>query len=312
MKKTILLTSYPFAAKNEEPLLLLKKNNFKLIDFALKKKRKLTKEEILKYISDADGIIAGTEKYDKEILSKSNKLKIISRLGIGLDNIDFKETKKRNIYVAYTPDAPSRAVAELTLGLIINSARRINSVFEDLKTGKWNRYVGQDISNKTVGIIGLGRIGKLLVKFLQPFNCNILINDINPDYDFIKKHNLKSTTKQYIYKNSDIISLHIPLTPKTKYLITKNELLLMKQNCILINTSRGFIVNEHDLYEHLKNNKDFFAAIDVFEKEPYAGNLIKLKNIILTPHLGSCSENSRYLMETCAVQNIIDFFQKNN
>jgi len=309
--KKVLLTSYPFCVKNQTPLNLAKKNKLQIIGPALKEKRKLTKSEILNYIESADAIIAGTEKYDAEILKAAKNLKIISRLGIGLDNIDFSETNLRNIAVAYTPDAPSNAVAELTIGLIICAARRILNVDIDLRNNNWNRFVGLDISEKKIGIIGLGRIGKLLVKLLKPFNCQIYVNDILPDKKFIANNNLIISSKTKIYKTCDIITLHIPLTNKTRNLITKKQLMQMKSNCILINTSRGGIINENDLYNHLTNHQDFFAAIDVFENEPYTGNLTKLRNIILTPHLGSCSEKSRYLMELGAVQNIIDFFSGN-
>jgi len=303
-----LLTSYPFCVKDQTPLQLAKKYKLEIIGPALKEKRKLTKAEIINYIQTADAVIAGTEKYDIEILENAKNLKIISRLGIGLDNINFAETRKRNIAVAYTPDAPSNAVAELTIGLIINAARRILNVDNDLRNNKWNRFVGLDICEKKIGIIGLGRIGKILVKLLKPFNCKIFVNDIAPDEKFINENNLIFSAKNKIYKMCDVISLHIPLTNKTRNLITKKQLLQMKKNCILINTSRGGIVNEKDLYDHLKATADFFAAVDVFEQEPYYGELIKLNNIILTPHVGSCSEKSRYLMELGAVQNIIDYF----
>ncbi len=307
-KKNILLTSYPFCCKNDEPFKLLQKNGFTIIGSVIDNKKKLTKEEIISYIGNADAVIAGTEKYDSEILKYAEKLKLISRLGIGLDNIDFKETRKRKITVAYTPDAPSKAVAELTIGLMITAGRRVLNVDKDLRNEKWNRFVGLDISNKTIGIIGLGRIGRLLLKFLRPFNCKILVNDIKPDTDFIKKNNLFFCSKYQIYKKSDIISLHIPLTPKTYNMIKLKQLQIMKNNCVLINTSRGGIINENDLYNHLQYASEFYAAVDVFQNEPYTGKLCSLHNIILTPHLGSCSEHSRYLMELGAVQNIIDFY----
>jgi len=304
----ILVTSYPFCYKDKSPLKMLQKAGFYVDNSVMELKRKLTKEELLEKIKDFDAVIAGTEKYDAEILDRAPKLKIISRLGIGLDSIDFSEIKKRNIAVAYTPAAPSRAVAELVIGLMIVLSRRVYNVDKNLRNGKWTRTVGLDISEKKIGIIGLGRIGKLVAQFLQPYGCDILVNDIQPDYKFIKKYKLKSSTKNEIYRNADIITLHIPKTEKTNNLISAKQLRQMKKNCILINTSRGGIINEADLCCHLKNNKEFFSGIDVFENEPYSGELCKLENIILTPHLGSCSENSRYLMESGAAQNIIDFF----
>ncbi|HPG31240.1 MAG TPA: phosphoglycerate dehydrogenase [bacterium] len=307
-KFKILITSYPFCDKDKTPFKLLNDSGFIIDKSVMNLKRKLTKEELLERIKDVDAVIAGTEKYNAEILEEAKKLKLISRLGIGLDSIDFAETKKRKIAVAYTPDAPSRAVAELTLGLMINAARRVLTVDNDMRNGKWNRFVGADISNKIIGIIGLGRIGKLMVKFLRPFDCRIFVNDIAPDYDFIKENELVLCPKNKIYRLSDVITLHIPLTKKTQNMITSKQLEIMKKNAVLINASRGGIINEEDLFFHLTNTLDFYTAIDAFEKEPYSGKLCSLKNIILTPHLGSCSEHSRYLMETGAVKNVIDFF----
>jgi D-3-phosphoglycerate dehydrogenase len=305
----VLVTSYPFAEKNSKPLEILKEKGYEIICEVNELKRKLTFEEIEKQIIEVDAIIAGTEKYDNSILSKAKNLKIISRLGIGLDSIDFVETNKRNIAVAYTPDAPSLAVAELTLGFILSLSRRIYEADKAIRNQNWKRIIGLDVSQKKIGIIGLGRIGKIMVKLLKPFNCEIFVNDIEPDKEFILKHKLKFMEKTDMYRNADIISLHIPKTNLTSNMIAKNELLKMKENVILINTARGGIINEKDLYTHLKINKEFYAAIDVYEKEPYYGDFCELNNVILTAHMGSCSEQSRFLMELGASQNIIDFFE---
>lgn len=307
----VLVVSYPFCDKDKSPLLLLENAGFYVDNTVMELKRKLTTEELQEKIKDFDAVIAGTEKYDSKILSYAPNLKIISRLGIGLDSVDFKETRKRKIAVAYTPDAPSMAVAELVIGLIITLSRRVLITDNNIRNKKWTRIVGLDLSGKKIGIIGLGRIGKLVTKFLKPFNCEIMVNDISPDNDFIKKNKLMLLEKNEIYKKADVITLHIPKTNKTENLIDMKKLKMMKNNCILINTSRGGIVNEKDLYAHLKNSPDFFAGIDVFENEPYYGELCSLQNIILTPHLGSCSERSRYLMEFGAAKNIVDYFSCN-
>ncbi|HOK39661.1 MAG TPA: phosphoglycerate dehydrogenase [bacterium] len=310
-KKKVLITSYPFCVINKEPLKKLKKY-FEVINPAEKKKEKLTKEEIKQHIKNVWGIIAGTEKYDKEIFDEAKELKIISRLGIGLDNIDFKETKKRGITVCYTPEAQKQAVAELTLGFIINSIRKINIADYYIKKKEWQRIIGKDLENLKVGIIGLGRIGKIVAMFLKNLKCEVYANDIKPDFEFAKENKITLCSKKKIYKIADVITLHIPLSKLTENLITKKELLMMKKDGVLINTARGKIVNEKDLYEHLKKNKNFTACLDVFENEPYYGNLIELPNVILTAHMGSCSVKSRYLMEMGAVNNLIEFLKNGN
>ncbi|MEW5691869.1 MAG: phosphoglycerate dehydrogenase [Candidatus Hydrogenedentota bacterium] len=308
----VLIDTYPFSVTSPTPLETLKKANCEIINPAATKKIKLNRDEIKKYIKDVDAVIAGTEKYDDEILREANKLKVISRVGVGIDNIDFKATNRKNIAVYTTPDAPSLAVAELTIGLIINCARQVLNADRKMRQKKWHRYIGLDLEDRVCGVIGIGRIGKNVVRLLQPFNMKILVNDIKPDYEFIKKYNVKLTDKSTIYKKSDIITLHIPLTRYTDNLINKKSLQKMKKRCIFINTSRGSIVNENDLFIHLKRNKEFYAALDVYEREPYYGDLRKLENIILTPHLGSCSEKSRSGMELTAVLNIINYFKHNS
>lgn len=307
MTKKVLVTSYPFGQISIKPFEILKQNNFETTCITNKLKRSLKRNELKKMIGDVDYVIAGTEKYDSEILDCAKHLKGISRLGIGLDNIDFEETNKRGITVLYTPDAPSLAVAELTLGFMLTLNRRVYQADRIIRKNKWSRIIGLDLNRKTVGIIGLGRIGKIMVKLLAPFECNILVNDLEYDDEFLKNNKVLIMSKNDIYKNADIITLHIPKTEETLNLITEKELKQMKNSCVLINTSRGGIINESDIYEHLKNNEAFSVAMDVFEKEPYSGKLCELENIILTAHMGSCSENSRYLMELGAAQNIIDF-----
>lgn len=307
-KKIVLIASYPFAVNSIEPLNLLKKK-FHILNPAAEKKEKLSRSELLNYIREVDAVIAGTEKYDAEILSNASKLKIISRLGIGLDNIDFSETKKRNITVAYTPDAPSQAVAELTIGFIITGVRKIVIADKKIREDKWTRLTGKDIQGLKIGIIGLGRIGKRIAVQLKNMGAEIYANDIKPDEDFIKNHGIKKSSKKEIYTKCDVITLHIPLTDKTKNLITKRELNMMKRDAVLINTSRGKIVNEKDFYIHLKNNNDFYGCLDVYENEPYSGNLTQLSNVLLTAHMGSCSVKSRYQMEMGAVENILNFFE---
>ena len=262
-----------------------------------------------------DLIVAGTEKYNKEVFGLCPNLKIIARAGVGVDAVDLLECKKRNIVVTYTPEASIKAVSELTIGQIFNALRKIQSV-----SGKWERYIGKSIEDCTVGVIGCGRIGSEVINKLKNLNTKtILIND--KDNEIAKQfvhNNIQIASKQEILQKSNIITIHIPLKeislePKynnTNYL-TLSELNLMKEKSIIINTSRGGIINEQDLYTWLKQNPTNIAVLDVFEIEPYRDALLNLPNAYLTPHIGSCTEECRQAMEVGATKEILNFINQN-
>jgi len=307
-KYKVFVSTHPFGEISPEPIALVEKGNLELIINPYK--RKITLEELAEQIVDIDALIAGTEQLSDYILDKAKKLKIISRVGIGLDGIDFEAVKKRGIEVCYTPEAPSLAVAELTLGLLVDLNRQISLTNEKMKNGVWKRRMGGQLDGKTFGIIGLGRVGKLVAKIAQGFSMKIIVNDIEPDYDYAKKYNLEFVSKEEIYKTADFITLHVPLTSKTHRLINKNSLSQMQKHACLINTSRGPVVNEDDLYIALKENKIAGAAIDVYSTEPYVnGKLCELENIILTCHMGSCTRESRFRMEKEAAEDVVRFFK---
>lgn len=269
--------------------------------------RKLNKQELIDLLKTEtpDIIIAGTEKYNDEILNICPNLKLISRVGIGLDSIDIEECLKRNIIIKNTPDAPTNAVVELTIGQIFNALRKIQETDSQIRKGEWKRYVGKDLSECNVGIIGHGRIGSLLSKKLQPLVKNIYINDVDPNQT---KNALGIVTNlKELLNNSDIVTLHIPMTDENKDLISKKELDSLKNDIILINTARGGIINEEDLYDWLIKNPQSTAVMDVFNEEPYVGKLIKLNNCYLTSHLGSCTVKSRQDMEIGSIKNILEW-----
>jgi D-3-phosphoglycerate dehydrogenase len=303
MNKKILITAHPFCEYNDLPLKLLKKN--KLTYYLNPFKRRLKEKEIFKLLKKFDGIIADTEPLTNKVLNEAKKLKIISRVGIGLNNVDLVSAKKNNIKVAYTPDAPTDAVVELTLGLIFNSIRKISEQNYLMKKKIWNRIAGFRIPHLKFGIIGLGRIGIKVAKNLKKLGAKqIFYNDIVTK----KFSNFKFKSKDYIYKNCDIVSLHVPLTNKTKNLITVKEISKMKKNCILINTSRGGIINENDLLKSLSLGRFFSVALDVFNNEPYYGALRKFDRCILTPHVGSMSFDCRNRMELEATEAVVNYF----
>ena len=270
---------YSFRPKN-----ILEEYNFTLRGNSLG--RKLLPEEIVDLAYNADGIIAGTESYSEDVINKLPNLKVISRLGVGLDNIDLKIADEKGIKVSIT-NSPAPAVAELILGLMLDIKRRISNQNQNLKEGKWEKKMGSLLQGNTLGIIGLGTVGKALIRLVQGFDFIVLAYDQVKDEKFQREYNVQYTELNTLLKESDIVSLNINLTDQTKYLINKTRLKLMKSDSVLINTSRGEIVDELALYTALKNGELAGAGLDVFEQEPYLGPLIELENVVLTPHIGS-------------------------
>jgi D-3-phosphoglycerate dehydrogenase len=302
----ILITTVPFADRNGFPLEMLEANG---VDYRMNPlNRKLTEDELIGMAADVRVIIAGTEPITAKVMENAPHLKHISRVGVGLDNVDLVAAEKRGIKVSYTPDAPAPAVAELTIGLMLSLLRNIHIANSSMHQGKWSRYFGRRIAEVTIGIIGVGRIGARVLRRTQGFGTpRLLVNDVLPNLDLNREFKLEWASKDLIFKQADLISLHVPLTLKTKDLVGVKELSMMKPDAFLINTSRGGVVNEKALYHALKENKIAGAAIDVFEKEPYLGPLAELENCLLTSHMGSMSLDCRTRMEIEATEEAIRF-----
>ena len=309
MPKT-LITTVPFADKNRLPLELLEKAN---IDYMINPlNKKLTEDELAEMVSDFNVIIAGTEPITKKVMDAAPNLKMISRVGIGLDSVDLLEAEKRGIVVSYTPDAPAPAVAELTIGLMLTLLRSVQLSNMEMHNGKWHRFFGRRLSEITIGIIGVGRIGTGVIEHLKGFgSVNILLNDTgsyNQDwYNIEKESNIEWVDKEVIYQQADIVTIHTPLTAQTKNMVKKEQLLSMKEDAIIINTARGGIINEDDLYEVMQAGHLSGAAIDVFDFEPYAGKLREIQRCILTAHMGSMSIDCRTRMEIEATEEAVRF-----
>jgi len=306
----VLITTVPFADKNCLPIRLLESANIKYLINPLNKK--LTEDELVEMVSDFDVIIAGTESITKKVMDAATNLKMISRVGIGLDSVDLLEAEKRGIIVSYTPDAPAPAVAELTVGLMLTLLRSVQLSNMEMHNGKWHRFFGRRLSEIIVGIIGVGRIGTGVIQHLKGFgSVNILLNDTgsyNQDwYNIEKDSNIEWVDKEAIYQQADIITIHTPLTAQTKNMIKKEQLLSMKKDAIIINTARGGIINEDDLYEVMQAGHLSGAAVDVFDFEPYAGKLREIQRCILTAHMGSMSIDCRTRMEIEATEEAVRF-----
>ncbi len=304
----IFVSTHPFSSTSVMPMQLIEENGFELSvnEYC----RKITSVELAHNIKNAEVLIAGTEKITEEVFLNAPNLKLISRVGIGLDGVDFELCKKYGVRVAYTPDAPTMAVAELCVGLILDLARKISYTDKAIKNAIWNRYMGTLLYGKTVGILGMGRIGKSLIHLLSVFNVKFKVYDIAPDLAFGRLYNIEFVSKEIVLQQCDIISVNVPLKHDTLDYIAMRELKEMQSHAMLVNTARGGIVNEADLYTALNEKIIAGAAIDVFEEEPYNGDLTKLDNVILTCHMGASTIDSRTDMEVQAIEEAIRY--KNN
>ncbi|MBF0205947.1 MAG: phosphoglycerate dehydrogenase [Oligoflexia bacterium] len=304
----VLVTTHPFAEYNLQPIEILQHHGCEVIRNS--QKAKFSRTELINMIKNADALIAGVEKLDQPLLEHAPKLKIIARVGIGLDNVDFDYTNAKGIKVTYTPDAPSRSVAELTMGMIIDLARYLTFADQQIKLGKWQRYTGVILEGKTLGIVGLGRIGRLVAQLAAPFGMKILTHDILPNHSFINSNNLILVSKEEIIANSDFLTMHIPLYSKTINYLDYQQLSAMRHGSFLINTSRGGIINELALAEVMRSGHLRGAALDVFCEEPYNlqknSLLAQFPNMIFSAHMGSCTREGRYLMEYGAAKSIVD------
>jgi len=306
----ILVSTVPFADIDPRPREVLQETGAQVVINPLN--RKLTESDLEALIGDYEVLIAGTEPISEAVLEKANRLKLIVRVGIGLDSVDLRAVHKRGILMSYTPDAPSPAVAELTIGLMMDLLRSTHVSNLRMHKGEWYRYFGRRLSEVTIGVIGAGRIGSRVIKHLRGFNCSrILVNDIDTQISLPYHPNCtpEKATKERIYKEAEIISLHIPLTSETRGLIAREELSQMRRDALIINTSRGGIVNEKDLFEALEGQQIGGAAIDVFEQEPYTGNLATLETCLLTAHMGSMSVDCRTQMEVEACEEVARFIK---
>lgn len=278
-----------------------------------KNNRVLTKKEIIKGLENKDGLISLlTDNIDKDIIKSETKLKMIANYAVGYDNIDINTATENKIPVSNTPDVLTDTTAEMAWALLLSTARRIVEGDQYTRAGKFNGWdpmlmLGQDISNKTLGIIGTGRIGTSFALKSKGFNMKILYLDKNRNILLEKKLNAKKVNKTELIEKSDFISLHLPLNNFTKYTIGIKEFKKMKKTAVLINTSRGPIIDEKALVKALEEKMIFGAGLDVYENEPNIDNrLLKLNNVIMQPHSASATYQTRSNMGIIAAKNMID------
>ena len=304
----VLITTVPFGAHNHLPVDLLESVG---VEFEINPiGRRLTEEELAGLVADTEILIAGTEPITARVMDAAPGLKLISRVGIGLDNVDLLAARERGIAVSYTPEAPAPAVAELTIGLMLSLLRHTHVANLKMHQGEWHRHMGRRIPEVTIGIIGTGRIGSRVLRRLVPFGTpRILVNDLEPNPNLVPELKLEWVGKETIYHEADVISLHLPMTKQTRNMIRREQLMMMKPDALLINTSRGDIVNETDLHEVMSLGHLGGAAIDVFQEEPYSGPLKDIDRCLLTCHMGSMSVDCRSRMEVEATEEAVRYLR---
>lgn len=267
-------------------------------------KPKISKDELLSSISSYDGLLVRSRtKVTKDVISKVNKLKIIGRIGSGYDNIDIISCKDRKIIVVNSPDANSVAVAEMTVGLIIAMLRDILKACESMEKGLWikNEIWGHEIAGKTVGILGYGYVGTKVEKIFFAMGANVLVYS----------RSYKTASIREIFSKSDIITIHLSLSPDTKGLVNRKLLSLMKPDAILVNIARGALIDEEALYDVLKNKKIRGAILDVYWEEPLPADSRwrKLPNVILTPHIGAATVEALSKASLFVAKDIVRFLK---
>lgn len=304
----VLITTVPFADIDKRPLQALHGAG---IDFTINPLgRKLKEAELADMIGDTEVLIAGTEQISAAVMARAPRLRLISRVGIGLDSVDLAYARARGIRVSYTPDAPAKAVSELTIGLIISVLRGVHVSNAELHDGVWCRFMGRRIEEVTVGVIGVGRIGTGVLARLQALGCRrVLAHDIRPLSSLETAFRFETVDAETLLRQADVVTLHVPLTARTRGMIGRPELAAMKSDACLVNTARGGVVDEAALAEALNAGHLSGAAVDVFEAEPYKGPLAGIPRCLLTAHLGSMSRDCRTRMEVEATDEAVRFLR---
>lgn len=282
-----------FAASSDKAINLLLEKGIEVVKNPYG--RKMTAEETIEHLQGADGLLAGLEPLNEEVFTHTPNLKAIARIGIGMDSVDIEAAKKHGIKVSNTPDAPTKAVAEMALAALLTMGHEIIPSNEDVHNGVWKKRIGFSLIGLNVTFIGYGRIGRQFAEHLKALGSNIIVYD--PYLPEISEPDMETALKK-----ADVVTIHASGNAE---IITPDKFDSMKDGVVLMNCSRGGLVNEDALYESLKNGKVSKFWGDVFWEEPYKGKLLECENAILTPHISTYNSLCRESMETEAVSNIL-------
>ena len=300
----VLVTARSFGKNDSQAVNILEKHGCNVIRKA--EDRPLTSAELVNLVGEFDALIVGNDEVDAEVIEAGKNLKIISRYGVGVDNVNIAAATDKGIPVTNTPGTNEHSVADLVFGLMLAAARQIPAVTEHVRAGGWDRRLGTEVWGKTLGIIGYGKIGRGVARRAAGFNMNILANDICIDENVENQFDVTFTNREAVIRQADFLTLHIPCTPETTHIICAEQLSMMKPSAILINTARGGLIDEKALAEAVRDNIIAGAALDVLEHEPPKDlELLMLDNVLVTSHIGGYTTEAIRAMSILAAENVI-------
>ena len=271
------------------------------------KGKPLSEDELIPLLDGCDGCIAGLDHYSARVIESTKSLKVISRYGVGVDSVDLAAAKSKNVVVCNTPGVNAQAVADLTFGLLLCLARKITILDKKTKEGQWPRSNGVELYGKTIGILGLGAIGKAVARRASGFSMRVIAYDPYIDTEYVKSNSIISTDYNTVVREADFLCLHLPLTDETRYEISADVMKNMKKGAVIVNTARGGLIDENAAYELLASGHLGGLGLDVYEEEPPKKSpLFDLENVVLTPHTAAHTAEAIAAMADLSVQNLID------
>ena len=301
----ILITSTSYGQKDKTPLELLQSKGYEITWNETGKP--LAAADLVEKLEGCAGVIAGLDYFTAEVFEKVSGLKVVARYGVGFDRVDLEAAKRAGVIVTNTPTANSDSVADLTVGLMLAVARHITEAHRQTMEGGWPKLFGVSLFQKTVGLVGLGRIGARVAQRVKGFNCQTLVYDPFIDTETASQYGCRKVdTLETLLAESDFVSLHSPASPATNQMINRQTLSLMKPTAILVNTARGELIHEADLLDALKNKVIGGAGLDTFDQEPPQVNAFQgLPNLIITPHMGAYTTEALYNMAMDSTNDLI-------
>ncbi|WP_200962436.1 phosphoglycerate dehydrogenase [Paenibacillus sp. Soil750] len=308
MTYKVMVTPRSFGKGNSQPIDMLREHGCELILNPYG--RIMNKQEMVALIKEVDAVIVGVDPIDQEVLDHASKLKVISKYGVGTDNIDLNYARERGIPVTVTAGANKDAVADYTIALMLAAARRMLPIDKACRQLNWNKITSVDVWGKTLGLIGLGAIGKGVAARARGFNMNILAYDLIQDEAYAAEHQIDYVGLNELLSTADFISLHLPLTEQTHHLIGAKELASMKETAVIVNTARGGLIDEQALLAALQENRIWGAGMDVFEQEPPENKgFLELDNLIIGSHCAASTYQAIENMGVMAAANVLEYLR---
>ena len=296
----IAITTSSFAKFSDAPMQLLRERGIESVLNPYG--RALTEDEAMELLQGCAGVVAGTEPLTARVMDACPELTVISRCGVGMDSVDTDAARQRGIAVCNTPDGPTLAVAELTMGYALDLMRQVTRMDRELRAGQWRKQMGNLLRGKTLGVVGFGRIGRAVAEMFTGMGCPVCFYDPAVPGDCGR---MRSLGLRELLAAADIVTLHAAKPKDGSLILNRDDLAAMKKGAWLINAARGGILDETALFEALRDGRLAGAALDVYAEEPYTGPLLELPQVVLTPHIGSYAREARIQMEIDTVKNLL-------